>query len=69
MIPLFYTLNGLVNSIVTSLSIPISNNMKKKRIDHSWGRGINVAAFGYTINTNPGPNIEMRNHITIYEVL
>lgn len=37
------------------VSIPIKNNMKKKRIPHKCPNGNNVIAAGYVMNTKAGP--------------
>jgi hypothetical protein len=45
--PKLYANSTHMNIIaITRLSIPIKNSMKKKRIDHSWGKGIWEIALG-----------------------
>lgn len=49
------TAAGLVVSVLTWLSRPKVNSMKKKRKDQNGERGSIVMAWGYTTKARPGP--------------
>lgn len=38
--------------------------MKKKSTDHSWETGMVERTSGYTTNTKPGPEAQLRHHST-----
>ena len=45
----------MMKLISTSLSSPTKTIMRKKKTDHIGAAGISDSAFGYAMNTRPGP--------------